>query len=146
MFVFGARSLRKLDKVHPKLILGLSRGLLYTPYDFAIDNGLRTMVEQYEYLAAGKSWTLKSKHLVQPDGYCHAVDIRAVGDLNGDGHVDHTDRSRTWDRKIYTAIWAQALFKAFGELRIAVRWGGDWDCDGDTGDTKHFDGPHIELI
>jgi peptidoglycan L-alanyl-D-glutamate endopeptidase CwlK len=27
-----------------------------------------------------------------------------------------------------------------------MRWGGDWDGDGDTKDERFFDGPHFELV
>jgi len=30
-------------------------------------------------------------------------------------------------------------------MGVPLRWGGDWDEDGETSDERHFDGPHIEL-
>jgi len=32
------------------------------------------------------------------------------------------------------------------EIGVAVRWGGDWDRDGDTKDEKFRDLPHFELV
>jgi peptidoglycan LD-endopeptidase CwlK len=32
------------------------------------------------------------------------------------------------------------------ELGIKVRWGNDWDMDGDLNDQKFIDSPHFELV
>lgn len=145
MFVFGKRSISMMEGVRPELILVLSRGLLYSPYDFGITCGMRGWEEHLKNLAAGKSWTEHSKHLRQADGFAWAVDIMAVGDLDRNGIVDTTDKDLTWSREIYTSIYNDGILKASLELGIPTRWGGDWDCDGDSGDQAHFDGPHIEL-
>ena len=144
MFVFGSRSREKLANVHPDLVLVVSRALLYSQIDFAITEGMRTHTRQIELIRMGRSWTERSKHLRQPDGYAHAIDVMAVGDINRDGEVDTTDRDLTWSRSAYGTI-ADAFMRASTELGIPIRWGGDWDCDGDSGDQAHFDGPHFEL-
>ncbi len=61
----------------------------------------------------------------------------AVGDINGDGRVDHQDKSLTWDRDAYAEI-ATAWKRAADELGVKIRWGGDFK--------SFFDGPHFELI
>lgn len=136
-FKFGERSRDQLRRVHPDLILVVSRGLLYSSYDFAITEGLRTIERQRELVRLGYSKTYASKHLVQPTGYAHAIDVMATGDLNKDGVRDHQDRALTWDRGIYGAI-AGAMRRSSEELGLPIRWGGDFKT--------FFDGPHFELV
>ena len=33
-----------------------------------------------------------------------------------------------------------------GKIKHRLRWGGDWDRDGDLTDNILFDGPHFEII
>lgn len=127
-----------MEGLHPNLIRLAELGLLYSPYDFAVVQGLRSEEEQAADVAKGVSWTLHSKHLKQADGFAHAFDIEAVGDLTHDGVVDFHDKARTWDRAIYREI-AAALKRAAFQLHIQIRCGVDFGED-------HFDGPHFELV
>jgi len=95
------------------------------------------MPRQQKLVNAGFSRTLNSKHLFQGDGFSHAIDIVAVGDLNKDGCIDAQDKSLTWAEDIYTEI-AGGIKKASRELRIKIRWGGDFK--------SFFDGPHFEVV
>lgn len=79
---------------------------------------------------------MNSKHLLQTDGWAHAIDVVAVGDLNMDGVVDVQDRSITWDKEIYGRI-AEAMYAAAKEFGVKIRWGGEFK--------SLFDGPHFEL-
>lgn len=137
MFRFGSRSRKKLWEVHPDLVLVVSRGLLYSPVDFAITEGARSVERQHELYEKGFSKTLRSRHLLHPDGVAHAIDVMAVGDINGDGARDHKDKALTWEPDVYAQI-AEAMHKAADELGISIRWGGDF--------RGFFDGPHFELV
>jgi peptidoglycan LD-endopeptidase CwlK len=134
---FSYASKLRLYAVHPDLVRVAQRALLISPHDFAITEGIRTIERQTELKAKGFSHTLDSKHLMQSDGWAHAIDVVAVGDLNGDGHVDHRDLALEWDRGVYTEI-AEAFQQASAELGIAIRWGGAFH--------DFFDGPHFELV
>lgn len=142
-FVLGARSKERLRGVHPDLVRVVERALELSPIDFAVTEGVRDMVRQRELYKAGKTLTLNSKHLLQAEtGYGHAVDVMAVGDLDGDGDVDAKDRLGTWTPEIYATI-ADAFAEAAAELGIKIRWGGTFRRkDG----TPFFDGPHFELV
>ncbi|WP_313010907.1 hypothetical protein [Brevundimonas sp.] len=107
-------------------------------------------------MASGNSRTLDSKHLIQSDGFSHAVDLVAF--VNG--KQDHG----TWAH--YYKI-AAAMHAASKELGIDLRWGGVWDrrlhdLPGDPaglarevnsyairqkakGKSALLDGPHFEL-
>lgn len=136
-FRLGRKSILKLDGVHPDLVRVVSLGIEYSPYDFTVTEGLRDIERQKKLVAEGKSRTFHSKHLRQPDGFGHAFDIMAVGDLDKDGDADAQDRSRTWDRDIYRDI-ANAMQLAAIELGVKIRWGGEFK--------SYFDGPHFELV
>lgn len=114
-FVLGARSLQELVGVTPPLVECVKRAIRLTPVDFAVHDGLRTLEEQRRYVNEGASQTLNSKHLLQPDGFGHAVDL--VPYLNG---------KLRWEWSLIYPI-AQAMYRASVELELELRWGGVWD-------------------
>lgn len=136
-FALSARSRAKLVGVHPDLVRVVQRAIELTDIDFAVSEGLRNTSRQKTLMAKGFSRTLKSKHLVQLDGYGHAVDLVAVGDLDGDGDIDAQDKALTWDASLYHEI-ARAMDAAALELGVKTRWGGRFK--------NFFDGPHHELL
>ncbi len=133
----GEKSKTNLIGVRPDLIRVVTLGLSYSPYDFAVSEGLRTKERQIKLVADGFSKTLFSLHLVQDDGFAWATDLVAVGDLDKDGDIDAQDKKLTWRPEIYRPI-ADAMKRAAKELGVSVRWGGDFKT--------WFDGPHFELL
>lgn len=119
-FAFGARSLKRLEGVHPDLVKVMKRAIGYSTIDFTVLEGMRTLATQKKYFASGATRTMNSRHLTG-----HAVDIAPV--IGG---------KVRWDWPLYYEI-AKAVKKAAAELNIPITWGGDW---------KSFrDGPHWEL-
>lgn len=135
-YKFSYASKRRLLDAHPNLARVAERALTLSPHDFAVTESVRTSERQAFLKMQGFSHTLQSKHLRQSDGWAHAIDVVAVGDLNGDGRVDHKDSHLTWDRGVYGEI-AEAFKAAAVELGVAIRWGGDF--------AGWFDGCHFEL-
>lgn len=45
-------------------------------------------------------------------------------------------------------VWDIEAYKPLGPicLQLGLRWGGDWNRDGDSSDEKWIDAPHVELI
>lgn len=91
------------------LVETVHRAIKYTPVDFAVVEGRRTLERQKELVAKGASKTMKSKHL---DGM--AVDLMAFID----------DRP-SWEIQLYDDI-ADAMAEAASELQIRLRWGAAW--------------------
>lgn len=118
MYKLGKRSLDNLKGVHPSMVRIVKRAIELTEVDFTVTEGLRTFERQKELVAAGKSWTMNSRHL---KGY--AVDLMAYG---------VTDN---WALVHYRKI-AQAMKQAAAEFAIPMVWGGDW---------KQIDAVHFEL-
>lgn len=114
------RSLARLDGVHPDLqrvvIACAAAGAR-----FQVTEGCRTAERQQTLFAAGKSKTLKSRHLTG-----HAVDLVAV----------HEDGTVTYDEPDMKAL-AKAMKAAAASIGIPIEWGGDWKSFQDT--------PHFQL-
>lgn len=128
MFKFSQRSLNNLKGVHPDLVKVATKALEYSAVDFVVTEGVRTIERQKQLVAQGKSKTMNSRHITG-----HAIDIVPV---SGSGAL-------LWNQ---CPDVAQAMFEAAKELGIPIRWGGDWDMDGDSKDEKFYDGPHFELL
>jgi peptidoglycan L-alanyl-D-glutamate endopeptidase CwlK len=119
-FVLGQRSLDRLKGVHPDLVRVVKRAIKLTDTDFTVLEGVRTLAKQREYVKAGASRTMNSRHLTG-----HAVDLGAL--VNG---------KVRWDWPLYGRI-AKAMKDAAKQEGVAIVWGGDW--------LRFRDGPHFEL-
>lgn len=117
-FALSQRSKNKLMGVHPKLVQVVGRAIELTKVDFGVTSGIRTQIEQEQLVAAGKSQTMKSKHLRQADGYGHAVDLVAWIHTDGGSHI-------SWELNVYDDI-ADAMKKAARDIGLSIRWGGSW--------------------
>lgn len=114
------RSIKCLEGVHPDLVKVVKRADELGAR-FHITDGLRTLERQKQLVKAGKSKTMKSRHLTG-----HAVDF-VVAEPGGGVSYDHADMQACAD------VFKQAA----QELGVAIEWGGDW--------RKFVDTPHIEL-
>jgi len=124
MYRFGKRSKERLKGVKPELVNVLNE--LIKIMDVTIIEGLRTEERQKELVASGASKTKYSKHL---EG--KAVDLAPYP-------IDWEDR----DRFHYMGGIIRGIAK---QLNVNVRWGGDWDSDGETKDNGFDDLVHVEL-
>ena len=114
-FALGRISRANLAGVHPDLVRVVERAIAIGDQDFRVHGGLRTVAEQRAMVARGVSWTMNSRHLKQPDGFGHAVDL-----------VPLIGGRLAWDWPACRRI-ALAMAKAAEELDVALRWGGVWD-------------------
>jgi|TARA_R110000796_G_scaffold6199_1_gene22333 peptidoglycan L-alanyl-D-glutamate endopeptidase CwlK len=152
-FTLSNRSLGKLEGVHPLLVAVVKTALQNTGTDFGVIYGVRTLEEQQELFDKGVSKTMKSNHLIQDDGYSHAVDLMA-----------YVGSRPSWEVSLYDDL-ADAMKIAAKEHGAHVRWGGAWTVDDirlwegtmeeamnsyidlrrSQGRRPFFDGPHFEL-
>lgn len=119
-FRLSARSLSRLEGVHPDLVRVVKRAIELTPVDFMVVEGLRTRETQAKYVKSGASKTMNSRHLTG-----HAVDLAPM--IGPDVR---------WDWPLFHKM-APAVKQAAKELGVAMVWGGDW--------RTFKDGPHFEL-
>lgn len=141
-FVFSKRSRASLDGVHPKMVLVAERALALSEVDFVVVEGVRSHERQRELYAQGRTrpgpkvtWTLKSNHFINTrTGFGHAIDVYPAP-------INFNDP----DMKAKQKKIGLAFLKAANELDIPIRWGADWDMDGNFGERGEGDSPHFEL-
>lgn len=118
--VLGARSLARLEGVHPDLVRVVKKAAAISDLDFTVLEGLRTIERQKVLFAQKATKTMNSRHL---NG--HAVDLAPfVG-----GQV-------SWDWPLYHRL-AKVVKEAAKLEGVPISWGGDW--------RTFKDGPHWEL-
>lgn len=126
---FGSASKAALSSAHPDLQRLFNEVIKHV--DCTVLEGHRDKVAQDAAVAAGHSKTPwpTSKHNKKPS---HAVDV-----------VPYPVDWKARERFFYLAGVVQACA---AHLNLRIRWGGDWDSDGDTNDQKFIDLPHYEII
>ena len=124
MYKFGKRSRNRLKGVDSRLVNVLNE--LIKIMDVTVIEGLRSAERQEELLAKGATKVKYSKHM---EG--KAVDIAPYP-------IDWNDRERFH----YMGGMIRGIAKA---LNLDIRWGGDWDSDGEIKDNKFDDLVHIEI-
>ena len=121
---FGKRSKERLRGVDTKLVNVLNE--LVKIMDVTIIEGLRSEQRQEKLLKEGSTKTKFSKHITGK-----AVDLAPYP-------IDWKDR----DRFHYMGGMIRGIAK---QLNVPVRWGGDWDSDGETKDNSFDDLVHVEI-
>ena len=119
-FMFGMSSKKRLESCDQRLQQVMLLAIERSPIDFGISEGHRRVKRQKELFDQGKSKidgiTRKGKHNYYPS---KAVDI--YGFVNG---------KATWDASSLVLI-AGVVYSCANELGIKIRWGGNWDRDGE---------------
>ncbi len=142
-YTLSAKSLARLEGVHPALVAVVKRAISLTTVDFMVGEGVRSAARQAELYAQGRTkpgnkvtWVRKSNHQVAPDGLGHAVDLWA---LDPGGAID-------WGSiPLYEAVY-KAMFAAAKEQGTTLRSGMDWDRDGVLHEHGEVDLAHYELV
>ena len=129
-FKLSGRSLNKLEGVHPTMVDTVKRAIELSKVDFGVIYGVRSLAEQEKLYKAGRSQTMKSRHLIQDDGTSHAVDLMAYDGSNP-----------SWDIVMYDDI-ADAMKAAAKETGAKIGWGAAWQID----DVAKWDGTMAEAM
>tara|TARA_R100001594_G_scaffold50636_2_gene83890 strand:- start:3839 stop:4219 length:381 start_codon:yes stop_codon:yes gene_type:complete len=124
MYKFGKRSRERLRGVDVKLVNVLNE--LIKMMDVTIIEGLRSAERQEELLAKGATKVKYSKHM---EG--KAVDLAPYP-------IDWENR----DGFYYMGGMIRGIAKQMG---VNIRFGGDWNSDGDTKDNSFDDLVHVEI-
>ena len=121
---FGRKSKERLKGVDAKLVNVANE--LIKLMDVTVIEGLRSQERQNELVAQGKSKTKFGKHVAGK-----ALDLAPYP-------IDWEDRERFH--------YMGGLVRGIGHsLGVSVRWGGDWDSDGEIKDNSFDDLVHIEI-
>jgi len=133
MRTWGRRSKRVYDTLDPRLQVLVTR-LRDEVADISLTSGTRDFMEQNALFEAGAS-TLRwpdSKHNKIPS---IAVDLQP--------HPYPKYEPKLWGALGYLAGRAMAIAHEEG---FAIRWGGDWNGDGDLTNQKFDDLFHLEIV
>ena len=153
-FRLSQRSMDRLEGVHPAMTAVVERAIQLTDVDFGVTQGVRTLDEQKANVAAGRSQTMASKHLLQDDGFSHAVDV-----------VAYVGSDVSWELNMYDNI-CDAFKTAAEEVECSIKWGAAWsegdirtysssaedammayvDLRRSQGRRPFIDAPHFELM
>ena len=123
-FRLSQRSMDRLEGVHPAMTGVVERAIQLTNIDFGVTQGVRTLDEQRANVAAGRSQTMQSKHLLQQTGFSHAVDV-----------VAYVGPDVSWELNLYDDI-CDAFKQAAEETEASVKLGAAWS----EGDIRTYPG------
>jgi len=129
-FRLSQRSMDRLEGVHPHMTAVVERAIQLTGVDFGVTQGVRTLDEQKANVAAGRSQTMASKHLLQDDGFSHAVDV-----------VAYVGPDVSWELNVYDDI-CDAFKEAAKEVGCSIKWGAAWS----EGDIRTYQGSAEEAM
>ncbi len=129
MYKFGKRSRARLKGVDSRLVNVLNE--LIKIMDVTIIEGVRSAETQNKYFKDGKSKldgiNKKSNHQLGK-----AVDL-----------APYPINWKESNRFYYMGGMVRGIAK---QLNLKIRWGGDWDSDGETKDQTFMDLVHIEIL
>ena len=132
MASFGKASQAKIDKLPARLQSVLYRAIKL--YDFTVSQTVRTEEQHAQYLKDGTTTIPfnKSKHKPNELGLSEAFDIVPWP-------IDWEDLARFH--------YLAGIIRMCAEIEgVELKWGGDWNRNGDFKDQNFDDLPHFELV
>jgi len=141
-YIFGTASAGRIATCHPDLVKILQTALKVSDVDFGVAEGYRSVEDQQRYFKEGKSKidgvTTLGKHNEKPS---MAADIYPfIG-----GKANYDLETLSYLAGIFHAV-SEMLYNQ-GSTNHHLRWGGNWDMDGEILIDQSFDDrPHIELV
>lgn len=145
----GSTSVKRLSTCHGEIQAVIELAIKRSPIDFGVAQGSRTITEQQEYFNNGKSKINPKAYITKEKLFAHAKhlvddDIRTKSDA-----VDvyaFVNGKASWESSSLILI-AGVILSCADELGIKLRWGGNWDQDGEIVTDQTFqDFPHFERV
>jgi peptidoglycan L-alanyl-D-glutamate endopeptidase CwlK len=121
-FHFSPKSDNNLATVIPKLQRVANRALGYGIIDFSVIEGRRTKERQNWYYSTGRSklkWPSSKHNVLNPCDPARAMDL--VPFVNGEP---------SWNY-YHCCVLAGVVLAAAKEEGVKIRWGGNWNMDGE---------------
>ena len=150
-FVLSKLSLGRLNGVDANLVKVVQRAIEITPQDFMVVEGVRT--KEQCYINYGKGRTVAQCTAKGVPAQYAQPKLAKVTWLNNPLSSKHVT-GKAVDLVPYPVEWndltkfdqvAKAMFAAADELGVSIRWGADWDNDGNYREKGEYDSPHFEL-
>lgn len=137
-YYFGRTSKENLQTCHRLLDLVLRRSLSLGLIDFSVVEGTRSKGEQNRYFSLGKSklkWPNSKHNIINPKDKSKAGDV-----------VPYVNSKLSYDVR-HCCYLAGIIIATGKSLGIEIRWGGNWDMDGEPITDQDFqDLVHYEVI
>lgn len=136
VYRYSEASIRKLETCHGELqIIALE---MSRKYNCTVVCGTRSLADQQKAYNSGASKVKPgdSKHNCFPSNAIDLVPYEAV--------LLWKEGKDLKPRKYKE--FSSAVFKIANEYNIKIRWGGDWDLDGDSSDQTFMDFAHYERV
>lgn len=131
---FGKRSKLALENVHPQLVKLAERALELCDTDFSVLEGHRGEAEQ------NKAYRLGNTKVKYPNSAHNQMPALAI-----DCIPYPFAENGGWKNEAGFQAIAQAMFQAARELKLDIRWGGDFNRDENKTVSDAWDKPHFEL-
>ena len=161
-WTWGSKSSKILTQLEKDLVMILDWGLKYSPVDFGLSEGHRTPKKQFEYYKKGRKQTADHGWIpISPDRKgiitnCDGTSIKSKHNYLPSKAVDLYifvlgKPSLTYDIPHLSLvagimIAGAAFLYEQGNIQHKLRWGGNWDKDGEILYDQEFDDlPHLEL-
>ena len=150
-FVLSKLSLGRLNGVDANLVKVVQRAIEITPQDFMVVEGVRSKEQCYINYGKGRTVAQCTAKGV-PAKYAQPK-LAKVTWLNNPLSSKHVS-GKAVDLVPYPVNWndltkfdqvAKAMFAAAKELGVSIRWGADWDNDGNYREKGEYDSRHFEL-
>lgn len=156
----GTKSKIQYDTLHTDLQMIVDWVLKYCVVDMTLVEGHRPVEKQFEYFKKGRQQDRGGKYTIianrrdvitNIDGYDKKGKHNYTPSLAVDFRAYVPNKSQlSWDAIHLTYIGASMLLAAEflflqGVITHKLRWGGNWDKDGDLSDNTLYDRPHVEL-
>ena len=150
-FVLSKLSLGRLEGVNPDLVKVVQRAIEITPQDFMVVEGVRS--KEQCYINYGKGRTAAqciAKGVPAKYAQPKLAEVTWLTNPLSSKHVT----GKAVDLVPYPVDWndvskfdqiAKAMFAAAKELGVPIRWGADWDSDGNYREKGEYDSPHFEI-
>lgn len=148
-YKLGSTSLKRLSTCHEDIQAVIELAITRSPVDFGIAQGSRTIQEQQQYFDEGKSKINPKSYMTKEKLFAHAKhlvdnEIRTKADA-----VDiyaFVNGKASWQSSSLILI-AGVILSCAHELGVKLRWGGNWDQDGEIVTDQTFqDFPHFERL
>lgn len=134
MFKFGKNSKEKLSQAHEDMQLVAKGTLELGVIDFTVTEAHRDQATQNRYFQLGKS------KVPWPNGKHNSIPSDAL-DL-----VPYVNGKISWDKN-HCLVLAGVILAAAAMAKIKIRWGGNWDMDGEPVTDQDFqDLVHFERV
>ena len=150
-YQLSKRSLSRLAGVDDKLVAVVKRAIEISQVDFMVLEGVRTREQCMINYGKGRT-AAQCQAKGVPAKYAQPK-LAKVTWLNNPLSSKHVS-GKAVDLVPYPVNWndltkfdqvAKAMFAAAKELGVSIRWGADWDNDGNYREKGEYDSPHFEL-